>query len=70
MNYHIIEYYQNIIDDLLCNWPKFKPAYRESKKYKGLIEIVKSKECKRYIKNIEKIRTKQDVLLKEIGILN
>ena len=65
MNYsqHAVEYFTNLIDDLLWNFPKFKPAYKKSKKYHGLMEIVKSKECKSYIKKIDILNAKRDLLI-------
>ena len=54
---------QTEIDDLLWNFPKFQTKYKESKKYPGMMVIVKSPECKRYIKKIESLRKTQDELI-------
>lgn len=55
---------QNEIDDLIINWPQFQTYYRSSTKYPGVNEQIKSKECKAYIKKIEKLRKIQDALRK------
>ena len=58
-----IQEIQTELDDLLWNFPKFQTKYRASKKYPGMMEIVKSPECKRYIKKIESLRKTQDELI-------
>jgi hypothetical protein len=61
-----IQEIQTEIDDLLWNFPKFQTKYRASKKYPGMMEIIKSPECKRYIKKIDSLRkTKFELIVLE-----
>ena len=65
MSLTLIEVHQKI-DDMLWNWPKFKPCYKPSKKYRGMMVLVKSPACKRYIAKIEKLRKIRDQLLEAL----